>query len=278
MTEIPPKVNLRNQGPKLYSFDFHALELEMKARLPEDYCEFLLTNNGGIPDPRVGFSWKDGVRGVGAFFRLLPTPDHGLRQALRAMREANIEGFLPIAGSRADDICLSFHDNSGTVTVTEYIYREDFVVGTKMHPLANSFSEFLNTLVEIDVPYCRIEDLGQRGTPDDLMKYLTEGNSLDAQGKNNRTILCEAILFTNLPVVEACLERKANLSKAVVNAVRSRRPELIRRVVNAGADVNERDEYGRTPIRDVGGTLLPGDEGARNRKLREVLIELGAHE
>ena len=147
-----------------------------------------------------------------------------------------------------------------------------------MHPLARSFSEFLDILVEIHVPYCRIEDLGRTGTPAELAKYLAEGKSLDALGKNNRSILCEAIRFNNVPMIDACLERKASLSNAVLTAVYNRRVELIPTLIAAGADVNEKDEHGYTPLGHVGGSRVPGVRGEENRKLRDVLIALGAHE
>lgn len=49
-------------------------------------------------------------------------------------------------------------------------------------------------------------------------------------------------------------------------------------LVNAGADIKERDEWGYTPLHYIGGTALPGDEGKKNRAMRHLLIKLGAVE
>jgi ankyrin repeat protein len=95
-------------------------------------------------------------------------------------------------------------------------------------------------------------------------------------GKNGLTIVCEAIKFDNLAMIRACIEHGASLSGTITVAVDNRHIHLIEMLVKAGADINERDEYGNTPLRYVVGTALPGEEGSRNRKLRALLIKLGA--
>jgi ankyrin repeat protein len=118
--------------------------------------------------------------------------------------------------------------------------------------------------------------LGKNGTRDDLAKYLAEGNSVDAIGKHGLTIVCEAIKFKNIAMIRACIERHASLSKTVYMAVQNRRADLIELLVAAGAHVNERNEYGETPLKYAVGTALPGAEGVRNRQVRDLLIKLGA--
>ena len=61
-------------------------------------------------------------------------------------------------------------------------------------------------------------------------------------------------------------------------AVQSRRSDLVELLVKAGADINERDEGGATPLFYAVGTEIPGETGAQNRRLREALIRLGAVE
>jgi hypothetical protein len=181
-----------------------------------------------------------------------------------------------------DDICLAVRGRIGAVFHTAYTYktvgRGDLVpIDVAMEPLAGSFTEFLDLLTEIPDPYCHVVDLGRRGTVEDLRRYVAEGNSINALGKNKRTVLCEAIVYNNLPMVRACIERGAGLSGTIDAAVGAHQTHLIEMLVKAGADVNERDEHGFTPLSGVGGWDLPGKEGARNRGLRDLLIKLGAH-
>jgi hypothetical protein len=194
------------------------------------------------------------------------------------MRQANIDGFLPIAGSLSEDVCLSVYKTIGAITLTEYIYDGDVSVGAKMHFVAHSFSEFISALEEIKAPQCRLEDLGRCGEPNDLVKYLAEGNSLNALDQHGVTIVCEAVKFNNIAMLDACIKHRADLSGTIYMAVQNRRIALIPRLVCAGADVNELDDAGKRPLFYVGGGAVPGRDGFRNRKLREMLIGFGAHE
>ncbi len=276
------KLNLERSGPPLTAQEISAFEQEIGGRLPEDYKQFLLARNGGLTEPWVGFLWKGEMQRVGEFRPLLRPGDRGVRPALQSLRELNTDGFLPVASTlNEQEICVAFRGNVGAVFLTEYTYktvfRGDLVpIAVTMTPLARSFTEFLDMLVEIPDPYCRIEDLGKQGTPDDLAQYLEEGNSIDAVGKNGFTIICEAIKFNNVPMVRACIEHGASLSGTIHRAVGNRRPHLIQMLVDAGADINERDEFGDTPLYCVGGTALPDEEGARNREVEALLIKLGA--
>jgi len=280
------KLNLERSGPPLTREEISVFEQEIGAQLPEDYRRFILRHNGGVTGLTgafIGFSWERRLQTLWGFYRLLPTRDEGLRRALRELRELKTDGFVPVASTSNDEeICLAVcAKDAGAVFFTVYkykaVYRGDLVpIAVTMAPLAGSFTEFLDMLVEIPDPYCRIEDLGKQGTPDDLAQYLAKGNSIDAVGKNDLTIVCEAIKFNNLPMIQACIERGASLSGTIHRAVGNQRTELIQMLVDAGADINEEDETGTTPLYYVGGTALPGEEGARNRELEALLVKLGA--
>ena len=270
-------MNLQDPGPRLTLADLEAFEREIGGQLPGDYKQFLLKANGGWTDPPVGFRWNGAINNVPYFDSLLPTSETGLRRALANIRELDIEGYLPITSNmNQDEICLDFKTDIGRVWFAHYSTLNDIAVAATMTPMTSSFTQFLSNLYEIPPLYCRIEELGRKGTPDDLDRYLTEGNSIDAISKNGLSILCEAIKFDNMPMFEACIERGANLSKSVYISTFNRRPDLIRRLADSGADVNEQDERGCRPLSYVAGTALPGEEGALNRQIKELLIKLGA--
>jgi cell wall assembly regulator SMI1 len=268
---------LTDSVPALTPEVLNAFEDEIGGRLPDDYKRFLLKSNGGWNEPTLGLHWNGELHKVPDFCRLLATDEIGIRRALRNLREMNIDGYLPITSTQnGEDICLDFRDNIGTVWLLVYFYENDVPVDATKVYIAESFTEFLKRLVEMPEPYCRIEELGKRGTETDLEAYLAEGNSIDAVGKNGHPIVREAIKFGNLSMIEACINRGASLSKTIHQAVKNRRPDLVKRFVEAGVDVNEQDEYGDRPMSYVGGTALPGDEGALNRSMKDLLIELGA--
>jgi ankyrin repeat protein len=278
-------IHLENPGPPLKIEQITAFEKEIGGRLPEDYKEFLLAHNGGICEQELGLLWEDDIQTISGFFPLSPE-DSGIRCSLRHLREVNpkkADGYLPLTCTTSDfHICLAYKGkNAGKIFFTAYKYKKvglgDLVpIDVTMVPLADSFSEFLDCLVEIPEHYCRIEYLGKCGTVDDLVKYMAEGNSINAMGKNNFTILCEAVKFDNAAMIKACIEHGANLSGCIEIAVTNRHIHLIEMLVKAGANINERDEFGFTPLHHISGTALPGEEGDQNRRLRKLLIKLGA--
>lgn len=271
------KFTLRNQGPPLAPDDILVFEFEIRGQLPDDYKQFLFRSNGGMCDIRLGFDWHGAIREIPGFNKLLPDRDKGLRRAPRELHELGCHGYLPIASDmNQQDICIRYVKDIGRIFFSEYAYENYVEVGVAMHPLADSFSEFLDLLVEIEDPFCPVEDLGKNGSPADLHAYLDQGGSLDAIGKNNLTIICEAIKFRNAPMFDACLERSINLTGSIHIAAFNHQPQLIKILVDAGADVNEADCYGRLPLDYVGGTALPGEEGARNREVRDTLVKHGA--
>lgn len=276
-------IRLVASGSKLKSADLDLLEAELGSRLPDDYRGFLLQQNGGIPDPRVRFKRDGGTETVGLFFQLgSDINDGGVRRGLFELREIGVDGYLPIAYATNDtDICIAFKEDAGAVYITEYEYKTVFQsdrarVSAAMMKVSNSFTEFLASLSEIDEPYCRIENLGEHGRAADLAQYLAEGNFINSLGKNGLSIACEAIKFDNVSMLQACIDREASLSQTIYLAVINQRTDLIEMLLKAGADINEPNEFGTKPLSFVGGTALPGEEGAKNRELRDLLVQLGA--
>jgi hypothetical protein len=270
-------MNLQRSGPKLTPIDIVVFEREIDGELPDDYKQFLLKHNGGMAKPPLGFRWNAKINKVPGFDILLLTHETGLRRGLRNLRQLGVDGYLPVTSTQnEEDICLDFRNKIGSISLALYSRDHGIPMEAFITPLANSFTEFIDSLFEIPEVYCPIEELGEKGTPDDLDVHLAEGNSIDALGKNDLPILGEAIKFNNMPVIKACLEHGASLSGSIHMATYNRRPEIIKLLFDSGADINEQDRYGDRPLSYIGGTSLPGDEGLLNRRVRDMLISLGA--
>lgn len=273
------QIQLRNSGPQLTADELLAFEEEIGGCLPDDYKRFLLRSNGGMTEPSLGYWWNGEMQEVSGFRILYPTSESGLRRALQNLRELRIDGYFPVADSSIDgDVCLAFQENGGSIWMGLYSRDNDVAVEAFMMPLANSFTEFLDSLFPIPNVYCPIEELGETGTPETLAQHLAQGNSIDAMGKYGETILLRAISFQNASLVRACIKHGADLTGTLHRATSNGRLDFIKMLVDAGADINERDEYGDRPLRHVGGTALPGDEGTLHREVRDLLITLGAIE
>jgi hypothetical protein len=265
-------------GPPLTLRDIEEFENEISFRLPSDYRFFLLRYNGGGggTTTELEYKWRDETLLIMGFYALLPTVDNGLRRALADFSKF-AKGYLPITSDTGQqDICIAISGGKRGLYLAEYTYDGDFPIAAVMHRLENSFTDFLNSIKEVIVPHDDIQELSKTGTAKDLDAFLRSGRSIDELSMHGSSILCDAIKYDNVAMVQACIEHGANLSKSIHVATGTRRPHLIKLLVEAGANVNERDEFGSRPLKNIAGTALPGEEGALNRELRDVLIKLGA--
>lgn len=269
-------LQLTREGTPLSQKDIEVFENDIEAKLPRDYRLFLLRNNGGVPRTQLKYSGKNQTFRVGVFYDLLPSPESGLRRAVNDL-EKLVKGYLPIADEMGEqEICISLINGKRGVYLTEYINGSDDPVAVTMHKLEDSFTDFLCSLVEIIRPHDDIQELGKIGDAKDLEEFLSLGRLIDEESMYGFTILCEAIKSDNMPMIQACIERGASLSHTIHTAVFSRKVHLIEPLVEAGADVNEPSKNGQMPLRAVGGVKLPGEEGARNREMRDILLKHGA--
>jgi len=271
------QINLTNAGPQLTWDDLDFIEDQIGGQLPDDYKSFMLKSNGGMADPYIGFVWKGELEEVPGFFCMRLEEDGISAPGIAQLRDLGFEGLFPFTGFLSeDDICLDFLNEVGTVWLATYHYnKNDVVDDAKVVKLANSFTEFLDLLVPL--PVCPIRNFGKIGTPEELEEYLAKGNSIEDKSENDVSLLIEAIRYSNMPLLKACIQHNANLVKTIRYAMGAEDCfEILPILVKAGADVNEMNEYGRRPLYHVGGTSLPGEEGEHNRKLESLLIEMGA--
>ncbi len=258
------KVKLQNPGPNLCEADLREFEGEIGARLPDDYREFLLECNGGTSADSLMYADRE----VRTFIKLVSERARGLKRAHRALSRLST-GYLPIAIDTGDDeFCIAL-DGTG-VFIAVYGYDDqDLRSRVTFEPVAESFSIFLQGLTEV-VDYDQIATLGANGSPADLADYLRNGGTINDLSSNQLTILCEAIKAGNTSLVEELIELGADLSSSIKTAMYGNRVQLLEMLVRAGADVNELDEFGDTPLHYA--------VGPNGRVFRELLIRHGAVE
>lgn len=152
-------MNLKFEGScsKITPLELTEFEIELKARLPADYRNFLLTHNGGKPTPGIFDVDIDGFKNTTAVRRFLCLGDgdfeeYSLRKYLRKYRARLPANLLAIANElSASKICISIAGNDFGII---YFWDHNWEVTERtpdyenVHFLAENFNAFLEILYD----------------------------------------------------------------------------------------------------------------------------------
>jgi hypothetical protein len=129
----------------------------IQAKLPEDYKKFLLRNNGGHPtadcyDLIEPINPKNKSCSIDWFYALYDGEFSNLIKEFNKTRDQLPNEFIPIARDNANIICMSVRGddyNKLYYWTTDWSYWQDEDYN-KLYLIANSFSDFINGLYEVD--------------------------------------------------------------------------------------------------------------------------------
>ena len=268
--------------PKPSLLDIAKLEEKLKYAIPDDYRKFLLEVNAFSPIPDVGvWRHKDVTWVSRVTFITWQRGDEGdnFQDALSELLSANIRGYMAIGISSDEDlVLLCCIPGKEGVFLTNNCSDDEYLEYTRpMERVADSFTHFLEVLVPIIPEHCPIRELGLHGTPEQLEEFLAAGNSIETKSIDDMTIIRHAVAGENMSVLERCIQRGANLKGTLCHAVMVRNIPMIHRLIEAGLDLNQDQlDEGEYPLDHVSGCGLPGEEGRRNREVRDLLLRLGA--
>lgn len=265
----------RDSLPLANEASVRIVEEKIGGVIPAEYCEFLLQTNGGKPQPaqvtvpQFGDSMVEVLFGCGSDSEY-DLEYHQQRYDLRVPKEYLPIGFdsagnlfiLKIKGERIGEVAFWFHEqesDDGTAPTTDNIY-----------PIANSFNAFLEGFSEPEaLTFGEITDLIHRGDFEEIKSLLESGWDVNSDLNIGGKAIHRVLLIEDLDrrVFDLIISYKPDLSGSIEKAWMYH-PELIPDLIEAGADVNEKDDYG-TPLL----TAAIVDE---NMKAAMILIRNGA--
>jgi hypothetical protein len=281
-------LRFKGSGKKLTDDILKAIERKAEIELPSDYRRFLLDQNGGEPRPShftCGRNEYEVTRFI-SFDHETPQEFAGqdFEQALDSLRSDLMlpKHLVPIAWADDDVVLLSVAGKNRNNVFFWWRISEGFD-GSHCKKVANSFAEFLASLKysEEEIPWREMivngdvqgfrrwlasVDLKNAILPESafpladtcMAHALDEGQAeivmlLVENGVDASAMFLNAIINGQLKIANALFPRIRAISKdQLQDAFCSRgiwsNPQLVDLLIKAGADVNYKDELGRTPL------------------------------
>lgn len=228
--------------------DIESFERRHRIRLPTSYREYLRTQGSGTPVPNY---YLDELRGVQLYVGLIYSlDDKSMAAQILPFPPPHESGFVTVAANGGGDYFL-VELTSGEVFYWDHEKDDDFPRADDLLWLAADFPCLISSLVygpgeepeEID----EIERVGRSGSLDQL-EALVARVGLDARNAAGRSVAEEAARYDDLTLVRKCLELGAPMRNLLHYAAPGENPALIQYLVEHGADVNELDDSGESPL------------------------------
>lgn len=248
------------------------VEAMLRKSLPPIYRRFIQEHNGGNPD-------KPTFRRNGASEAFLeyiyPIGDVPGNLAKRMLETKLPLGLISI-GKLGDGgrLCLQSDDDRIFIWHYDAVDEEMRITPADVEEAAPDIFSFFaqlegeEALTEEDDP---VADLAASGDIARLNEYVIRRGSLVGVTSNvGFSLLQEAILHEDFAFLESCLQHGAPMTRALHMAAQCNLPDAVEWLLSKGADINELDESGNTPL-DVtsvgtGAELVLKNQGARRSR------------
>jgi ankyrin repeat protein len=266
------EVKIRIYNEKITIKDLDKFERKNKITFPEDYKKFLLKFNGGYPEPNF-YLCGEGF-GINTKFK------EQKEEVVQIVDFTGLDGSFLASDIVPKNIFTIGEDNAGNyfcISVAGddkgniyFCNHGDCDEGpySNLYLLANRFDDFLNGLQEdpsitVFEKYCEKNDLKS------IKKLLDEGldiNTLIIPNHNGYSLLNVAITARKPEIIKYLLEKGANAKSSIWSIYPDQ--EILDLLLEKGADINERNYDGETPLfRFV---------GMSQTKTIKLLLERGA--
>lgn len=224
--------------------------------LPPRYQEFLLVHNGGMPTypihPMVYLQY---------FAGLTTRPSSmSLARLIASFRGRIPADAVPIALCNRDLLCVANTDDRVFLWIADdendnpqwsdltYVAADVFEVVAALKPSDPD---------DLPKPESKLFRIGYQGNVAALDAYLAQGGDINEIDEQRSSIVSGAVTADNIPFLKKCIARGAELhGRELLHAtVLLLDQRVVKFLLDAGVDPNERDSTGRTPLDHVFFTM-----------------------
>lgn len=232
--------------------DLRNFEKNFGFQLPQDYRNFLLQHNGGIPKSRCFDVSKKVDFVINCFYPLSNEVERNLRYQSEAKPDSfSLKDYHAVIGDLDFGNCLVIDCRDGTIGA--WLHDDD-----KIYLAAKTFSEFIAKLEPLendpifdyltdDALFESMLDIAQSGNMHALHDLLDQG--FDVNRKiDGMTLFSMACAYDNVSFLKKLKELGAEDSGGLHKAVRSYAIDNTLWLLDEGVDINELDRRGKTPL------------------------------
>ncbi|WP_051303290.1 SMI1/KNR4 family protein [Psychromonas aquimarina] len=190
-----------------------ALEAEIGCKLPTEYGDFLISNNGGSPlFDCFEISKQDGDDRLSSFFGLHTGPEYlQLDKQLKVFKERIPDKLLPIADDAFGNLVgISLNDDSfGAIFFWDHEKQLNNSFSSLIK-LSASLTEFISSLKE-DISDDPIERILDKGSVLGVRLLLDSGYDIESEDENGRTLIEVASIKNKVEIIQYLHQRGAKL-------------------------------------------------------------------
>lgn len=190
-------------------------ERKIEIQLPTDYREFLLTHNGGKPEPDSFNIGNNDTSSVRSFYGLHSDPYSNLAEHLDIYKGRISGNVIPITGDPCgNQVCLGVKGKH-----RGKVYFWDHELEGARHALtriADDFNKFLNSLFRwVDPDETFIEKVVRKNDLKQLNLILLNGFNINKKDKDGMSLIEEAVRLNRLDMAKFLVEKGADLGDSL---------------------------------------------------------------
>lgn len=239
---------LRKNGPKIDGQDIKQLCERFSITLPNDYSDWLLVQNGGIPEHSLFI--KGQTTKVIRFFSLFPNNENdGLDCFAAAFEEdfGKLEFFPFAMNNEFWQLFIDLRQRTFGSILELKNYPLDYGADRPTWVEVDiSFHEFVKNLNEVPEPGDCVVEFA-KSSDSMLDQWVASGNDILKKSRHGHSLAEEAAKNGNLKLLREWTKMELPLGVCLHLAALNENVEILKYLLSIGADVEVRDEFGRLP-------------------------------
>jgi hypothetical protein len=246
-------MNIQSKNVKIKEENILRFEQNFSIELPDDYKNFLLQYNGGIPDKLILSVEKYGDSILKELYGIVDEQIRDIPSNIKTYNNRIPSEFIPIG---CDQLGNQIIMGVGTKYKHKIYFwwhegesESEKPVYSNIYLISENFTSFIESLKDIpEDSKGNFEDFFKDENYNEIKKLLESGWDVNTPFENQLTPVQFITLRNNIEILKLLIGNKANLDGCIDHAITNNHFEVLELLLQSGADPNEINNAGRTPL------------------------------